>query len=115
MAGASRVVVGSGVPQDVDAIQRGFGGDLLGAAGDGQVGVGDREVEVFAHLVFAITLPSFRPIRSALAKRPSATAVTVGASRVSVASSSSARYGRARRPGAGCVRRSAAHRGSRDE
>jgi len=36
---------------DVDAVQRGLGGDLLDAAGDGQGGVGDLEVEVFGHLV----------------------------------------------------------------
>src|SRR5664279_3845629 len=38
---------------DVDAVQAGFGVDLVLSAGDGEGGVGDGDVEVFGHLVFA--------------------------------------------------------------
>ena len=38
--------------QHVDAVQGGFGGDLVVAAFDGQAGVGDGVVEVLGHLVF---------------------------------------------------------------
>ena len=38
---------------DVDAVEGGFGGDVVVSAGDGQAGVGDGAVKVLAHLVFA--------------------------------------------------------------
>ena len=50
--GGVQGVVGHGGADDVDAVQGGLGLDLAGPAGDGQGGVGDRDLEVFGHLVF---------------------------------------------------------------
>jgi hypothetical protein len=61
--GGGRVEAGGGHAgaDDVDAIQRGFGGDLGLAAADSQGGVGDRGVEVFGHFEFVDRLAEFDP------------------------------------------------------
>ena len=61
-----------GGPDDIDAIEPGFGRDLRGLAGKGEVAIADIEGEVFGHL---LGVHDFANRRSRSLQRPTARAV----------------------------------------
>jgi len=80
-----------GGADDVDPVQGRFGGDLLLVTGEPEPVVGDVQDVVLGHLVPADDLADPDPDLPAPPRRPAATAATILASAVSVASSSARR------------------------
>src|SRR3990172_5251966 len=62
--GRGKVTLGDAGAQDVDAVERCLGGDLLLLAGEGEAGVGDLELEVLADAPAVPDLADCEPDRA---------------------------------------------------